>query len=223
MPAPAPYIPRREADLTNWMRAFSAQISARPEAFGLSRNDAANIAALTAQWSAAYTPVTSKATKTPSAVQAKNETRVKVLAQIRIYAQNIANNPGVSSGDKIGLRLNPRTSGPGPITAPYSFPQLLFQQATPKQAVVRYRDSIEVSGKAKPYGVMQCRVFGMASDAPLTNQEALPLVATPTKSPFVLNFSGDQVGKQFYLAARWATRTGLVGPWSSIINITVVA
>jgi hypothetical protein len=42
------------------------------------------------------------------------------------------------------------------------------------------------------------------------------------KSPFTLSFAGDQVGQQFYAAARWATRTGLVGPWSQIISITVI-
>ena len=222
MSAPAPYIPRREVDLTYWLRSFSAQISANYGAYGLMPSEAADIARLAAQWSAAYTPVTSNASKTPAAVAAKNIARVTVLAQIRTYAQRIANCPGVSAGAKIGLKLNPRTSAPGPITAPNSFPALLFQQATPLAAVLRYRDSIEVSGKAKPYGVMQCQVFGAASDTPVSDQDALALVATPTKSPFVLNFKGDQAGQQFYAAARWATRTGLVGPWSQIISFTVL-
>ena len=88
--------------------------------------------------------------------------------------------------------------------------------------MLRYRDSVEVSGKAKPYGVMQCQVFGMASATPVTDQTALPMVATPTKSPFMLNLPAATAGQQFYAAARWATRTGLTGPWSSIINFTVV-
>ena len=123
MSAPAPYIPRREVDLNNWLKAFSTQISAKPEAYGLMKADAANIAALTSQWTDAYGPVTSNATKTPQAVAAKNETRVRVLAQIRTYAQQIANCPGVNAGDKIGLKLNPRTTPPGKITAPIRSPR----------------------------------------------------------------------------------------------------
>jgi hypothetical protein len=219
----APYIPRKEADLNNWLASFSTLVSANPQLYALTANDAATIAQLTAQWTAAYQPVTSPASNTAQAVQAKNEATARVLPQIRTYAQFIANCPGVSAGNKLGLKLNPRTSPPGPITAPNSFPALLFQQATPLAAVLRYRDSVEVSGKAKPYGVIQCRVFGAVSAAPLTDQSALPLFATPTKSPFMLSFTGDQAGQTFYAAARWATRTGLVGPWSPMIHFTVVA
>ena len=61
-------------------------------------------------------------------------------ALIRTYAQNIANNPGVSTGNKIALGLNPKTSSPSPITPPTTFPSLALQSP-------------------KPYGVTQCQVF----------------------------------------------------------------
>ena len=55
--------------------------------------------------------------------------------------------------------------------------------------MLRYRDSAtSTSVKAKPYGVTQCQIFGMASATPVTDQGTLPMVVTPTKSPFVLNF-----------------------------------
>ena len=75
--------------------------------------------------------------------------------------------------------------------------------------------------KAKPYGVTQCQVFGMASETPITRQSLLPMIATPTKSPFVLDLSGADVGKQFYAAARWAIRSGELGPWSPILQFTI--
>jgi hypothetical protein len=100
---------------------------------------------------------------------------------------------------------------------------LSLQHVTPLAAALRYRDSANgVSGKAKPYGVTQLQIFGAVSAAPPAGQITLPLFATATKSPFTLNFAGAQGGQQFYCAARWMTRTGLVGPWSSMINITVV-
>ena len=61
----------------------------------------------------------------------------------------------------------------------------------------------------------------MASATPVTQQSALSMIATPTKSPFVLNLPSAAVGQQFYVAARWAIRTGEYGPWSPIINFTV--
>ena len=59
-------------------------------------------------------PVTSKATKTPQAVAAKNTARIRAEAIVRHYAQTVANNPGVSADSKIALGLNPRTNSRTP-------------------------------------------------------------------------------------------------------------
>jgi len=204
------------------MANFSTLISANAPAYGLLPSDAATIAALNATWAANFAPLTSKATKTAQAVQNKNIAKVTVTAQIRTYAQNIANNPGVSAGNKIALGLNPKTSTPEPITAPSTFPVLSLQSVTPLSAVLYYRDSAaSTSVKAKPYGVTQCQVYGLASATPVELQSQLPQIAAPTKSPFVLTLPDAAVGMKFYLAARWATRTGLVGPWGQIISFTV--
>lgn len=128
----------------------------------------------------------------------------------------------MSAGNKIALGLNPKTSTPTPITAPSTFPVLSLQSLTPRAATFYYRDSAaSTSVKAKPYGVTQCQVFGMTLETPIEDQDDLPQIAAPTKSPFVLNFSGADVGQKFYVAARWATRTGLVGPWSQISSFIV--
>ena len=164
MPGVANYLPARQAKFDQWLVNFSKQTSASPYAYGLTNTDAATIAQLAAQWSAAYQPVTSNATKTAQAVAAKDEARVIVTAQIRTFAQAIANNPGVAAWNKVGLRLNPRTSPWSGITAPTTRPTLSFQSATPLSAVLRYHDSDDgVSTKAKPYGVVQCQVFGQTS------------------------------------------------------------
>jgi hypothetical protein len=222
MPALPPYIPAKDADFTSFLANFSTLISANPPAFGLLTSDAANIAAQNAAWAAAYGPITSPATKTAQAVSAKDVAKITVTAQIRTYAQNIANNPGVSVDNKIALGLNPKTSTPSPITPPTTNPILALQGQAPLRATLYYRDSAaSPSVKAKPYGVTSCQVYGMASTTPITDRSLLPLVAQPTKAPFTLNFSDADVGKTFYCAARWIIRTGELGPWSSIFNFTV--
>ena len=96
-----------------------------------------------------------------------------------------SNNPGVSSANKTALGLNPKTSTPQPITAPTTNPLLMLQSCSNVSAYVRYRDSAaSVSVKAKPYGVTQCQVFGMTAATPVTDPTTLPLLASPTKSPF---------------------------------------
>ena len=103
-------------------------------------------------------------------------------------------------------------------------PMLSFQSASVLSAILRYHDSDDgVSTKAKPYGVVQCQVFGQTSATPITNPASLPLIATPTKTPFTLTFTAAQAGQTLYLAARSATRTGLTGPWSAMIKFIVTA
>jgi hypothetical protein len=224
MPAVAPYIPPKDAAFSNWFQNFSTLITAAPMTYGLLSSDAVTIAAQYADWIAAYNLVTSPSTKTAQAVSAKNTAKVTALAIIRPYAQQISLNPGVTSGNKIAMGVNPRTSTPSAVTAPVSNPVLTVQSASNLALILRYRDSSSSpSVKAKPYGVTQCRVFGATSLTPITDPTLLPLLATLTKSPGTVTFSPGSAGKQAYLAAQWATRTGLVSPWSPMVNFTVPA
>jgi len=222
MPALAPYIPPKDADFALWSANFAGLIVTNPMRYGLVAGDAASIAAVDAAFQAAYSPVTSKSTKTAQAVSDKNIAKVNALSTERLYAQRIALNPGVSSGDKIALGLNPRTSTPAKITPPASNPVLSVQSAAALSMIVRYRDSAaSPSVKSKPYGVIACQIFGKTSATPITDPTGLPLLAAATKSPLVLTFDPADGGKQLYLAARWAIRTGGVSPWSSIVSFTI--
>lgn len=222
MPALPPYIPAKDADLANWSANFSTLITASPATYGLTSGDAAAIAAVQAAWAAAYALVTSPTTKTATTVQAKNAARVSLLDTERPYAVNISLNAGVSTGNKIALGLNPRTTTPTPITTPTTYPALTIVSALPLQHVVRYRDQMaSPSVKSKPYGVVQIQIFATASATVITDPGLLKFRQATTKSPFLQTWETADVGKPAYYAARWVTRTGLVGPWSPIVSFVV--
>ena len=223
MAALPPYIPSRDSKLDLWADNFQTLIAANPALYGLMAADAVII-------TAAYDSLARRLLARHVAEhenrddrQHKNTARVTMLGIIRPYATNISLNAGVASGDKTALGVNPRTSTPSPITPPTTNPVLYLQSAQYLWAYVRYRDSAATpSVKAKPYGVVQIQIFGKASAAAITDPTTLPLLATATKSPVVLNLSGQTVGQQLYLAARWVLKTGGLSPWSPIINFTVV-
>ena len=147
--------------------------------------------------------MTSPTTKTKTTVAAKNVARTNVLNVVRPYAQQIALNQGVTSGNKVALGLNPRTSGPSPITPPASNPILSVQSGSSLALIMRFRDSAaSPSVKSKPYGVLACRIFGMQSATPVTDPTLLPFLADATKLPFTQTFGGGDGGKQWYFAAR---------------------
>jgi hypothetical protein len=222
MPALAPYIPAKDAQLAIWAANFSSLITASPATYGLTSGDASAIASVETAWAADYSAATNNSTRTPQSVAAKNSARVSLLATCRPYAQTITLNAGVSSAAKIALGLNPRTSTPQPITTPTTNPALSISQAMALQHVVRYRDSIaSPSVKAKPYGVIGVQIFATASATPITDPTQLTFQRSATKSPVVISWPSLSKGMQAYYSARWQTRTGLVGAYSPIISFTI--
>jgi len=173
MAAAPPYMPDAQADFDTWLVHFSTLITAEPFRYGLLSADAAAITAVTAEWTAAFAPVTSKATKTRQAVAAKNTARIRAEAIVRHYAQTVANNPGVSVDSKIALGLTPRTNDRTPITAPLTCPVPAVQSAGNLSIILRFRDSASgVSKRAKPPGVTACQIFAAASSTPITDASA---------------------------------------------------
>lgn len=218
MPSLTPYIPPKNAALVAWGLNFSTLITASPGTYGLVSGDAVAIAAQYTTLAAAYALITSSATKTAATVAAFNADKINALALWRPYAQAISLNAGVSSSNKIALGVNPRTSVPLPITTPTTNPVLTAQSASTGGIIVRYRDATaSPSVKSKPYGVIGTFMYAKASLTVITDPDMLVFQGTETKSPFTLSMPGT-AGMVVYVAARWVTKKGLVGPWSPIIS-----
>lgn len=222
MPALAPYIPAKNANFVGWLNNFSSLITASPSTYGLLAADATTIASQATAIAAAYALISSPSTKTAATVSAFNTGKVNALAIIRPYAVTISLNAGVSPSAKTAVGVNPRTSVPLPITAPTTAPALTLVATSSAGTIIRYRDATSSpSVKAKPYGVTQLQLYAMISATPVTDPTALAFAELVTKSPLTFAFGSTAAGKTAYFAARWSTRKGLVGPWSSIVSMTV--
>lgn len=218
----APYIPVKDALFSNWLLNFSTLITASPSTYGLLAGDATTIAAQNTLWVAAYALAVAPGTRTPTTVAAKDATKVTALATVRPYAQRISKNAGVAPSLKVSLGVNPGTNVPTPIAAPTTQPELTIGTALALQHVIRYRDSAaDPSSKAKPFGTIGMQLFGKASATPITDPAALEFLQIDTKSPLLTTWLSGDVGKVAYYAGRWFTRTGLVGPWSTVTSFTI--
>ena len=98
-------------------RFFAAKISASPEVYGLSVEQAAAYVELDAQWQAAYTEARSPVTRTTGKVANKNQIRPLLTAMASNLASIITGNPSVSDGQRIGLGLSVRAKG-SPLPEP---------------------------------------------------------------------------------------------------------
>ncbi len=201
---------------------FSTLISNEPKRYNLSEADAAIIADVYAEWSAAYQPVTAPGTKTKVTVAAKDAARKMAEGTIRPCAQIIANDRNVTPDDKVALGLNPRVNGRTPIKPPLAGPMLSVAPAGNLLLKLTYQCSgAGVSRRAKPPGVTACQLFYAVSPTPITRQSELPLKVLATKSPVQLRFDARDANMPAYIAARWGVQTGGVSPWSRIVSFTV--
>lgn len=220
------YIPPRDADLLTWADNFSALVTATPATYGLSAANATTIAGVIATFDTTYAVSQSPATRSPANVAAKDAAKVSLLAVVRPFAQQIANNIGVSTDDKIALGLNPRTNTPTPVPVPNTNPVLTVDTAFPLQHVLRFRDSTaSPSVKAKPPGVTSLQLHAIAlpasSGSPSAEFDLIPLAGLPTTSPLLVSWPSSNRTNVAWYVGRWVTRKGLAGPWSNLINFPI--
>jgi hypothetical protein len=212
------YIPSKDADLASWADNFSTLITASPTTYGLISGDATAIAAVVDPFLAAYTVITVPATKTIVTVADKNTTKFAMLSVVRSYAQRIATNPGVADSDKIALGLNLHGTPPSPIPEPTTMPIISIVSATPLNHVLRYADEVTPDKRSKPFGAAAMDLFVTIDTTPKTNPDEALFYGSVTKQPYFISYAPEDAGKIATLWARWSTRRGLVGPWSSSIS-----
>jgi hypothetical protein len=217
-----PYLPNKDQDFNAWLNNFSALITANPATYGLVPGDAVIIAAQQTAFSAALTLATDPGTRTAPTVAAKDAARVIAEATVRPYATAISRNPAVDPGDKSDVGVTIPDPSRTPIPAPTSAPVLSTRSATIGSTVVDYRDSVDPTPRAKPFGVIGCQLFAAFGTVPAISPESLSFAGQFTKSPMTISTAG-QSGKVISMAARWITRAGpggaaQIGPFGAIVS-----
>ena len=196
MPARSPYIPRRHVAFNNWANQFAKTVAADAARFALEPAAAQEIAAVVADWNAAFQPVTAKGTKTRCTVAAKNEALRDALKTLRGYAQQVAHSQGVSPSDKLVLGVNPGDREWTHIQPPASWPVLHILRAAELQLTIRNFDRAAVKkAQAKPYGVGFCQIFYSLrplAAGRITDRRELSQQVTATRSPVILDFPSSR-------------------------------
>lgn len=217
----ASYIPTRNADLLAWLANFSTLITATPLAYGLQTSDATTIAAENSAYSTAYTLATDPSTRTRATVAGFSAAKAHALSIVRPYAQQIANNLGVTNEQKASLGLTVRDTSRTPVPPPTTQPVLSIAFAQHLQMTLRFADVTTPTSRAKPAGVTTMVLAKYVGVAVATDPESANLDSLVTVQPVNVAFdSGDQ-GKICTFFARWANRKGQLGPWSAGVHMTI--
>jgi len=206
--------PERQADLLAFMLNAAVLLVATPFKFGLTPQEAASFNAVVQDFNTKMLVISNPATKTKATVQAKNESRLAMLIIVRPLLQYIKDNAGVASDDKVALGLNVNGNTKIPVPAPSTMPVVQIVAATPRQHLLRFRDSIDATRRGKPPGVKLLELFCQIGDSPAVSIEYARFIKNVTRDTFVMNFAEGDIGKTAHYWTTWCNGKGDPGPCS---------
>jgi hypothetical protein len=216
-----PYIPKADAAALAWMKNFRDLIGRNYATYGLDAGDAQAVRDAVDPFEAAYATAQAPATRTRPNVAAKDAARRAAEATCRRYAQMLRTNVALTAQQKTALGLSVGSASHGPIAPPDTSPLLTIIAATPLAHTLRYADAAAPARRAKPAGAMQLQLHRAVGPAAAKNPEQAAFYRAFTRQPLEVTFSPADQGQVATYFARWATRTGAVGPWSLPVHMTV--
>lgn len=215
------YIPATDWAFKSWLLNFSTLISADSARYGLGAGDATIIANHYTAYAAAFDTVQTPTTRNVSTIAQKDAVRASAVASVRVYAQIIKTNQGVDNEDKTALGIHVNDPTRSPIPAPSSAPMLVIKGAFSGEHEIRYADENTPASRKKPHGVIQLQLNRTVDAAANPNPDDSELVGLFTKQPVNVEQDPMDVGKTASYFGRWVTRTGLFGPWSLPVAMTI--
>lgn len=211
------YIPSRDIDLDAWAANFSTLITAAPATYGLTAGDATAISDVVDPWHTAFLIATNPLTRTTATIADKDSKKGAMVPILRLYAQQVKANVGVSDMEKVALGIHINDPGPTPVPVPTSIPKLSMNAAFHLNQTLDIRATETPTSRAKPAGSIACLTFATFSnvgDAAPTDPEAALFRKLQTRNLGPYEFLAPQVGKRVTWWGRWVNRKGEVGPWS---------
>jgi hypothetical protein len=157
------------------------------------------------------------ATRTPMSIQGKNVAkRVLEKHTRKMVKEYLIDNHLLSEEDlkMLGLPIHKTTRTPAPVAT--DAPDFEIDTHTAYYLIIHFFERGGSHKKAKPVGQHGVEIRWMISDVPVEKVSELTHSSFDTRTPYNLEFEGDQRGKTVYLALRWENTRGLKGPWTTI-------
>lgn len=211
------YIPSRDVDLVPWAENFSTLITANPALYGLTAGNATDIDTVVDAYVSAYATATNPSTRTPSTIAAKDSAKGAMVPILRLWAQTIKINSGVSNENKVALGIHINDAGPTPIPPPSTAPVMGLVSQFHLTMKLDIRDTATPTSRAKPVGTAGALIYRkitpIADPAP-TDPTTATFDGLYSRNLADQSFSSDDVGKRCTFWARWTNAKGEEGPWS---------
>jgi hypothetical protein len=216
----ADFFPKREADLLEWLKNFSAVLAAKASAWNIPANVAQDLAAKLAAYETTYEAAKGE-NGTKALILEKNEKRDVLKADVRnIKNKYIDYNDAVTDPDRERLGLPIRDRNPSPKPRPVSRPLLEVLPTNNRQHTATAINQT-TGKKTKPADAHGVRYgWEIRDDAP-ANADDLRRSVFRMKTTEVFDYEERDRGKKVFYAACYENAKGEAGPWSDIIEAII--
>jgi hypothetical protein len=200
---------------------FFSYLIVNLQRFGIAESVIAPLVSLREDFETKYATAIAPATRTKASVLAKNNAIKALKKAIRAFLKEyITFNHLVTDEDRKNLGLHIRKDSRTSVSVPVTYPLFTVDSSTIRVLLILFRDAAG-EGRAKPDGVRGAEIKWGFSDTPIVNPDELPFSAFDTRSPFRLEFRGEDRGKTVWFCLRWENTRGEKGPWSEIVSAIV--
>jgi hypothetical protein len=217
------YIPRADDLALVWMKTFAGGIGADPARYMLSAADVANLQAVVDAFDAAFAVAKDPGTRTVVSVMAKDQARNVAEQLVQTFYSLLKPNAGIADPDKIAIGVRPLNRGRTKTPQPWSEPVLSILGCTPQSQTLRYRDRTSPESSRKPPGVTFLELMVAVADGPAKSVDEARPAGLFTRNPIAVGFESKDDRKKATYWARWVSRRGETGPWSSPVSMSIAA
>jgi hypothetical protein len=217
------FIPEQDAKAAMWMRNFAEGVARQPGAYMLSPADVQVIQRVVGEFRNALALATWPSSRTRGTVCAKNESRARAEGLLRLYAKQIKANAGISDASKISIGVPPPNTSRSRRHVPLTSPWVSVMAATHGAHTLSFGDTI-TPGRAMPFGAAYLQMFvAITETGQRATQDDARFCGAFTRNPVVVRFNGKDRGKTATYFARWGSRRGEFGNWSSPASFVIAA
>jgi hypothetical protein len=211
------YLPKNDLDVLTWATNFLNYLSRVLERLSFPAERFNRLKELFDLFEQKLAIAHSPASCTPTNIMAKNLAKAALKTGIRqAVNEYLTYNHMVTTEDRsgLGIPIRKKTRTPAPVAD--TSPGFIIDCHSIYRLIVHFYDSSGSHKKAKPPGQHGAEIAWVISDVPIEKTSDLLHSSFDTRTPFTLEFEGDQRGKTVYLALRWENTRGLKGQWSTI-------
>jgi hypothetical protein len=212
------YIPKRDADLDEWLRIFTAEIPGIATALGLPATFDDDVIAAYAAWQIAYVAHQSAKNAAQSAAETKDEARAAAVEAARSAVARLQAHRLMTDGYRETLGITVPDLVPTPTSPDYVDslePPVLLLEPRRGQVIVHFGvNPSNERANPKPDKIAGAKIWCRIGAGAWEN------VADDTNSPYNHNFDiAEPVNAEY--RAQWYDRQGRRGRFSAVVKTAV--